>query len=109
MKKIFRKEVIIGLIVALSIVVLVVGIDFLKGVNVFKAANYYYVTYTNVEGLAVSAPVSVNGYKVGLVRDISYEYDNPGHVRVELSLDKSLRVPRALRPCLAQTCLGRLR
>ena len=50
MKKIFRKEVIIGLIVALSIVVLVVGIDFLKGVNVFKAANYYYVTYTNVEG-----------------------------------------------------------
>ena len=40
MKKIFRKEVIIGLIVALSIVVLVVGIDFLKGVNVFKADNY---------------------------------------------------------------------
>ncbi len=106
MKKIFRKEVIIGLIVALSIVVLVVGIDFLKGVNVFKAANYYYVTYTNVEGLAVSAPVSVNGYKVGLVRDISYEYDNPGHVRVELSLDKSLRVPKGTKAVLGTDLLG---
>ena len=90
MNKIFRKEVIIGLIVLGAMAVLFIGINFLKGVNVFKAANYYYVSFTDVQGLAQSAPVTVNGFKVGQVRDISYEYDNPGHVLVELSLDRNL-------------------
>lgn len=106
MKKIFRKELLIGLIVIIALAALIVGIDFLKGVNVFKAANYYYVTYDNVQGLAKSAPVTVNGFKVGLVRDISYEYDNPGHVLVELSLDRNLRVPQGSKALLATDLLG---
>lgn len=106
MKKIFRKEVLIGLIVILALAILFFGIDFLKGVNVFKAANYYTVTYTNVEGLAISAPVAVNGFKVGLVRDINYEYDNPGHVKVEISLDKNLRVPKGTQAVIRTDMLG---
>ena len=35
MKKIFSKELTIGLVVLISLVVLFVGIEFLKGVNVF--------------------------------------------------------------------------
>lgn len=106
MKKIFRKEVLIGLIVIIALAILFVGIDFLKGINVFKAANYYVATYTNVEGLAVSAPVSVNGFKVGLVREIRYEYDNPGHVQVEISLDKNLKVPRGTQAVIKTDMLG---
>lgn len=106
MKKIFRKEVLIGVIVIIALVILFVGIDFLKGVNVFKAANYYTATYTNVEGLAVSAPVSVNGYKVGQVREINYEYDNPGHVKVEISLDKNLKVPVGTQAVIKTDMLG---
>ncbi len=106
MKKIFRKEVLIGLIVIVALAILFVGIDFLKGVNVFKAANYYYATYTNVEGLAVSAPVSVNGFKVGQVREINYEYDNPGHVKVEISLDKNLKVPQGTQAVIKTDMLG---
>lgn len=106
MKNIFRKEVLIGLIVLIAMAVLFVGIDFLKGINVFKAANYYYVSYDNVLGLAQSAPVTVNGFKVGLVRDISYEYDNPGHVLVELSLDRNLRVPKGSKAVLTTDLLG---
>ena len=41
MKKIFSKELTIGLVVLISLVVLFVGIEFLKGVNVFKPSNYY--------------------------------------------------------------------
>ena len=93
MKKIRTKEFIIGASVLLSLLILFFGIDYLKGINVFKSANYYYASYTNVTGLAQSAPVTLNGFKVGLVRDISYEYDNPGHVQVELSLDRELKVP----------------
>lgn len=106
MKKLFSKEVIIGLCVLVALVLLFVGIDFLKGINVFKAANYYYATYDNVEGLAVSAPVKINGYKVGLVREISYEYDNPGHVLVEMSLNRELRVPKGSKAVLATDLLG---
>lgn len=106
MNKIFRKEVIIGLIVLGAMAVLFIGINFLKGVNVFKAANYYYVSFTDVQGLAQSAPVTVNGFKVGQVRDISYEYDNPGHVLVELSLDRNLRVPTGSKAVLTSDILG---
>ncbi len=106
MKKPFLKETIIGLTVLVTLLVLFFGIDYLKGINVFKAANYYYVSYTNVTGLAQSAPVTVNGFKVGVVRDIQYEYDNPGHVRVELSLDKNLRVPAGSKAILTTDMLG---
>lgn len=106
MKKLFSKEIIIGLTVLVALLILFFGIDYLKGINVFKAANYYYVTYTDTKGLAKSAPVTVNGFKVGLVRDIQYEYDNPGHVLVELSLDRKLRVPRGTEAVLATDLLG---
>ena len=57
-------------------------------------------------GLAQSAPVTVNGYKVGLVREINYEYDNPGHVRVELSLDRKLQLPVGTEAVLVTDMLG---
>lgn len=90
----------------IALLVLFFGIDYLKGINVFKAANYYYVSYTNVNGLTVSSPVTINGFKVGQVRDINYEYDNPGHVLVELSLDKKLKVPSGSKAIIKSDLLG---
>jgi len=106
MKNIFRREVKIGICVLLALAILFFGINFLKGVNIFKASNYYYASYTNVEGLAVSAPVTLNGFKVGQVRSIEYEYDNPGHVLVEMSLDKQVKVPRGSQAVLGSDLLG---
>lgn len=87
-------------------VVLFFGINYLKGINLFKAANYYYVSYTNVNGLTVSSPVTIDGYKVGQVREISYEYDNPGHVLVEIGLDKHLRIPSGSKAVIESSLLG---
>lgn len=106
MKKKYSKELVIGLSVIAMMLILIFGIDYLKGINVFKASNYYYASYTNVAGLAQSAPVTINGYKVGLVREINYEYDNPGHVKVEMSLDKKLRVPQGTKAVLLCDMLG---
>ncbi len=100
------KELIIGVCVLISILIVIFGIDFLKGINVFKASNYYYATFPDVAGLAQSAPVTLNGYKVGLVREISYEYDNPGNIQVEISLDKHLRVPEGTKAVLVTDMLG---
>ena len=106
MKKIFTKEFTIGLSVVIALLVLFFGINYLKGINIFHPTNYYYVSYTNVAGLSQSAPVTINGFKVGLVREIEYEYDNPGHVRVELSLDQALRIPRGSKAVLVTDMLG---
>lgn len=106
MKKLFSKEMIIGASVLFSLLILFFGIDYLKGINVFKSANYYSSSYTNVAGLAQSAPVTLNGFKVGLVRDIRYEYDNPGHVLVEFSLDKELKLPVGSKAAIITDMLG---
>ncbi|MDE6449238.1 MAG: MlaD family protein [Muribaculaceae bacterium] len=101
-----KRNFVIGLCVLIALAILFFGIEFLKGVNVFKPANYYSASYTNVAGLQVSAPVSVNGFKVGQVSNISYEYDNPGHVLVELSLDKALKVPQGSKAIIEADLLG---
>lgn len=106
MKKKFSKEFIIGLSVLVAGVALFFGINYLNGINVFKAANYYYASYTDVSGLTVSSPVTLNGFQVGLVREIEYEYDNPGHVKVELSLDRKVNIPTGSTAAIKLDMLG---
>lgn len=106
MKKIFRKEVVIGFWVVVACVILFFGINYLKGINLFKAANYYYATYNNVQGLETSAPVMLNGYKIGLVRDIKYDFVHPGNVSVEMSLDKALKIPVGSTAVVSSDILG---
>lgn len=93
MKKILSKEFIIGISVICAICILIFGIEYLKGINMLSPANYYYVNYENVNGLEVSAPVSIDGFKVGQVREISYDFEHPGKIRVLLAVDKKLKVP----------------
>lgn len=87
-----RKEFTIGVSVIVAVLILVFGINYLKGINMFQPSNHYDVVYTEVAGLAQSAPVNLNGYKVGIVRELRYEYDNPGHIRVSLDLDDNLKL-----------------
>ena len=70
-----RKEVKIGLIGILAIGMLIFGINYLRGVAMFKSSRSYYVEFNNINGLPVSSPVFANGYKIGLVRDIQYNYE----------------------------------
>lgn len=100
------KEFTIGLSVIIALLVVYFGIEYLKGNNIFKPANYYYATFTDVAGLSQSAPVTLNGYKVGIVRDVTYECDNPGHIKVEMSLDKELRLPVDSKAFLSTDMLG---
>ncbi len=84
----------IGFAAILSLLFLYYGINYLKGINLMKPANYYYVVFEDVTGLTVSSPVYINGYKAGLVRSIEYDYNNPGHVIVEIAMDKELRISK---------------
>lgn len=106
MKRIFTKEVIIGLCVAGAILILCFGIEFLKGINVFKPANFYVAQYENVEGLEVAAPVMIDGFKVGQVREINFNYENPGKIEVLIAVNKQLHLPVDSKAMIASTLLS---
>lgn len=76
----FSKELKAGLIAILAIVGFVFLYQFMKGKNIFSTDNFYYVKYQNVEGLAASSPVSINGLKVGQVEEIKPQRDQEGHI-----------------------------
>mgnify|MGYP003429285519 CR=1 FL=1 len=101
-----KKEVQIGLIGMIAIALLIFGINYLKGVRMFQASSYYYVEFTNINGLAVSSPVFASGYKIGLVRDIEYNHAKPGHVVVEVELDDDMRIPKESKGELVTDMLG---
>ena len=101
-----KKEVKIGLAGAIALIVLFFGINFLKGVNLFTANNIYYIKFSNAKALSKSSTVYADGYNVGVVSDIIYDYDSPGQVLVEISTDKSLRIPKGSSAMLDEAMLG---
>ena len=101
-----RKEVKIGIIGIAAIAMLFLGINYLKGVRMFQPSSYYYVEYTDINGLAISSPVFASGYKIGLVRDIQYNHANPGHVVVEVELDNDMKIPSHSKGELVTDMLG---
>lgn len=104
--KYFTKEVKIALAAIVAIVILFYGINFLKGINLFSSKDVYYVDFQNVSGLTNSSPVYADGYSVGIVRDIEYDYQKSGHVKVEIEVDKGMRIPRGSSAELATDMLG---
>lgn len=101
-----KKEVKIGLIGLAALAMLIFGINYLKGVRMLHASSYYYVEYTDINGLATSSPVFASGYKIGLVRDIQYNHANPGHVVVEVELDEGMKIPQGSTGELVTEMLG---
>lgn len=92
MKNILTKEAKIGLVSIVSLVLLYFGINYLKGINLFKPVNHYFVTFKNVKDVTVSSPVYIDGFKVGLVRSIVYDYENADKITVEISLDDEMKL-----------------
>ena len=101
-----RKEVNIGLIGIMAIAMLVFGINYLRGVAMFKSSRSYYVEFNNINGLPVSSPVFANGYKIGLVRDIQYNYEKLGTVTVEVEVEEGMRIPTGSKGELVTEMLG---
>jgi phospholipid/cholesterol/gamma-HCH transport system substrate-binding protein len=82
------KEVKVGLFMVVSLVLLYVGFNYLKGIDFFSATKKYYAVYTNVDKLMPSNQVYINGYAVGRVSKIQYQQQiNKVLVEMEISSD----------------------
>ena len=89
-----------------SLALLYLGINYLKGINLFQPVNHYYVSFSNVMGVTISSPVFVDGFKVGLVRDIIYDYDTTGKIIVEVSLEDKMRLNKGSYIAVVNTFLS---
>lgn len=101
-----KTEVKIGLTGIVALVALFLGINFLKGVNLFRSSEVYYISFSNTKGLTKSSSVYADGYKVGIVSDIQYDFRHPGNVVVKISADKGLRIPKGSSAQLDEALLG---
>ena len=105
----FTKEIKIALVSIFGIVVLFFGLQFLKGLSVFSSDKAMYVAFSDATGLAVSSPVYANGYRVGVVKSLDYNYDPHGKIVAEIGLNKEMRVPVGSHAELASDLLGNIK
>lgn len=103
------KEIKIALASIVGIVVLFLGLQFLKGLTGFSNDNTIYVSFSDATGLSVSSPVYANGYRVGVVKSLNYDYNPHGKIVAEVGLNKEMRVPRGSRAELASDLLGNIK
>ena len=103
------KEIKIGLAGVFALALLVIGINYFKGVNLFQSTASYYIKFTDINGLAKSSPIFADGYRVGVVSDINYDYANAGNVVVRIDVDPSLRIPKGSTAELTSDFLGAVR
>jgi phospholipid/cholesterol/gamma-HCH transport system substrate-binding protein len=87
------REVKIGFLALVVIVIVFWGFHFLKGKNLFNNTRTFYVLYDRIEGLNESAPVLINGYKVGIVDKIYIENKKAKRIVVKLNVDKGFDIP----------------
>ena len=109
MNKVFTKEVKIACVAVVALVALFFGLNFLKGVSLFNDTNMYQMSFANLKGLSTSTPVYADGYKVGSVKAIHYDYKTNGNAIVDVALDPQLRVPAGSKATIESDLMGNIK
>ena len=102
------KEIKIALVAIVGILVMYFGINFLKGMNLFSTNNAYYMTFDDIQGLGASTPIYADGYKVGTVDGLEYDYKENGPIKVKVDIIKDLRIPQGSKAEIVKDLMGNL-
>ena len=102
----YSSELKIGFWAIVACVVMFFGLKYLKGINSFKEGQFYYLSCDKVSGLNVSSPISVQGMKVGIVRELNYE-QHTHSITVLLNIyDSDFKIPTDSRLSVKSDLLG---
>ena len=104
--KFLTKEVKIAIIAIMALLIIYIGINFLKGMNLFSSDDTYYVELDNVSGLAVSSEVLADGYAIGVVKDLKYDENSSKNILATISIKKGIRIPKGSIVELSKEMLG---
>ncbi len=89
-----NKELKIGFIAILAVVVLFSGVNYLKGLNVLNPSRDFYAKYENIDGLKIGGFVFLNGYQVGMVSNVDLLVDEDQKLLVTISVDQEFDIPK---------------
>lgn len=88
------REVKIGIVVIVALGMLYFGLNYLKGINIFQPTTYFYAQYERVDGIVPTTPVMINGYQVGHVSEIIFDYTKEAPITLQITVDNKLVVPK---------------
>jgi phospholipid/cholesterol/gamma-HCH transport system substrate-binding protein len=103
--KFFNKNVKIALTVLVGLALLYWGINYLKGINLLTPGNRFFTEIESTEGLLEAAPITVNGFQVGQVREINYDYSK-NKISVMLAMNSEMKIPEGSTVTLVSGLLG---
>ena len=83
----------IGILAVICLTILIWGINFLKGRDLFRTEKSFYARYKNVGGLEATTLVTLNGLKIGYVRDIYFAEDLSGDLIVRIAIHNNFPLP----------------
>lgn len=90
----FTKEIKVGFLAVLGIMMSVFSYNYLKGINLFDKNRKFIVKYEKVDGLSVSNPVTMNGFKIGKVQKINFNSKNTRELLVDIIIDNDVVFPK---------------
>jgi phospholipid/cholesterol/gamma-HCH transport system substrate-binding protein len=96
----------VGALTAISITLLILGFNFLKGKTLFKTGHYIYARYGDTKGLMVSNPVYINGFQVGTVMEIDNEDASLHNLILTLKLKEFYQIPNNSIAIIKENPLG---
>ena len=96
----YSREFKVGVLAIVCLGILYFGFNFLKGINIFSPTNVYVGTFDRINGLTAQAPVYIKGYQVGLVESIQYDFKQNPAFTVNVSIDKTIELPRGTQMAL---------
>ncbi len=99
-------EVKIALVAITAIVLMYIGLQYLKGLTLFSTDDHYYARFDNVTGMSASSPIYANGYKVGVVEKVEYDYNTQSNIVATIAVDPRMKLPRGTRAEIAKDLLG---
>ena len=107
--KALTKEVKIALVTIVGVVILFFGMNFLKGLNLFSSTDDYFIEFKDISGLSSSSPIYADGYQVGTVKDVIYDYTNTNPTKVVVAIDKAMRIPEGRSAEIVSDMMGNVK
>lgn len=107
--KALTKEVKIALVTIVGVVILFFGMNFLKGLNLFSSTDDYFIEFKDISGLSSSSPIYADGYQVGTVKDVIYDYTNTNPTKVVVAIDKAMRIPEGSSAEIVSDMMGNVK
>ena len=101
----YSKEIKVGFLAIIGVMMSVFSYNYLKGINLFEKNRKFKINYAKVDGLSVSNPVTLNGFKIGKVQRINFNPINTKELLVDIVVENDVVFPKTSTAELYETGL----